>query len=38
MSTVLAPPSSAVVTEIKAMWKLAWPMLVGQLATVGMGV
>ncbi|MDB5918842.1 MAG: family efflux transporter [Massilia sp.] len=38
MSTVIAPPSSAVVTEIKAMWKLAWPMLVGQLATVGMGV
>jgi MATE family multidrug resistance protein len=38
MSTVVASPSSAVVTEIKAMWKLAWPMLVGQLATVGMGV
>jgi MATE family multidrug resistance protein len=38
MSTVIASPSSAVVTEIKAMWKLAWPMLVGQLATVGMGV
>ena len=38
MSTVLASPSSAVVTEIKAMWQLAWPMLVGQLATVGMGV
>ena len=38
MSTVIASPSSAVVTEIKAMWTLAWPMLVGQLATVGMGV
>jgi MATE family multidrug resistance protein len=38
MSTVIAPPASAVVTEIKAMWRLAWPMLVGQLATVGMGV
>ena len=38
MSTVIARPSSAVVTEIKAMWQLAWPMLVGQLATVGMGV
>jgi MATE family multidrug resistance protein len=38
MSTVIAPPSSPVVTEIKAMWRLAWPMLVGQLATVGMGV
>jgi MATE family multidrug resistance protein len=39
MSTVLASsPSSAVVTEIKALWRLSWPMLVGQLATVGMGV
>ena len=38
MSTVITPPSSPVVTEIKAMWRLAWPMLVGQLATVGMGV
>jgi MATE family multidrug resistance protein len=38
MSTVIASPSSPVATEIKAMWKLAWPMLVGQLATVGMGV
>ena len=25
-------------TEIGALWRLAWPMLVGQLATVGMGV
>jgi MATE family multidrug resistance protein len=24
--------------EIAALWKLAWPVLVGQLATVGMGV
>jgi MATE family multidrug resistance protein len=38
MSTVIAPPSSPIVTEIKAVWQLAWPMLVGQLATVGMGV
>jgi MATE family multidrug resistance protein len=38
MSTVIASPSSPVFTEVKAMWKLAWPMLVGQLATVGMGV
>lgn len=38
MSTALAPPSSAVFTEIKTIWRLAWPMLVGQLATVGMGV
>ena len=39
MSTVIAQSaSSAVVTEIKALWRLSWPMLVGQLATVGMGV
>jgi MATE family multidrug resistance protein len=25
-------------TEIKTLWRLSWPMLVGQLATVGMGV
>ncbi len=31
-------PSSAVVTEARALWRLSWPMLVGQLATVGMGV
>jgi MATE family multidrug resistance protein len=24
--------------EIKTLWRLSWPMLVGQLATVGMGV
>ncbi len=39
MSTVIAPSSSsAVINEIKALWRLSWPMLVGQLATVGMGV
>ena len=38
MSTAIVSPSSAVATEIKAMWQLAWPMLIGQLATVGMGV
>lgn len=38
MSQVIAPPSSPVITEIKAVWQLAWPMLVGQIATVGMGV
>ena len=31
-------PSSPVLQEIRAMWQLAWPMLVGQIATVGMGV
>ena len=25
-------------TEIRALWQLAWPVLVGQVATVGMGV
>lgn len=38
MSIAIAQPSSPVATEIKSMWKLAWPMLIGQLATVGMGV
>ncbi len=38
MHTATAHPSSPVVNEIKAVWRLSWPMLVGQLATVGMGV
>jgi MATE family multidrug resistance protein len=25
-------------TEVATLWKLSWPMLIGQLATVGMGV
>lgn len=29
---------SAVRAEILALWRLTWPMLIGQLATVGMGV
>lgn len=29
---------SAIRTEVRALWRLAWPMLIGQLATVGMGV
>ncbi|MBV8667383.1 MAG: MATE family efflux transporter [Burkholderiaceae bacterium] len=29
---------SAIRTEMFALWQLAWPMLIGQLATVGMGV
>lgn len=28
----------AIGAEMRALWQLAWPMLVGQLATVGMGV
>jgi MATE family multidrug resistance protein len=40
MTTAIAAPvsASAIRTEMGAMWRLAWPMLVGQLATVGMGV
>jgi MATE family multidrug resistance protein len=33
-----APASSPVRAEIATLWRLSWPMLVGQLATVGMGV
>ncbi|MDC8757449.1 MATE family efflux transporter [Janthinobacterium fluminis] len=29
---------SAVRVEVSALWRLAWPMLIGQLATVGMAV
>ena len=36
MSASAAP--SPIRTEIAALWRLAWPMLVGQLANVGMGV
>ena len=39
--TSLATPSttsSPVRAEMATLWKLSWPMLVGQLATVGMGV
>ena len=38
----LNPPvrlhAAAIRAEIVALWKLAWPMLIGQLATVAMGV
>jgi MATE family multidrug resistance protein len=38
-STVTATPTpSPVRAEIATLWRLSWPMLVGQLATVGMGV
>ena len=33
-----ARPAFTVRTEMSALWRLSWPMLVGQLATVGMGV
>lgn len=38
---MLAPVVSgraAILNEIRALWQLAWPVLVGQLATVGMSV
>ena len=31
-------PSARIQTEISALWQLAWPILVGQLANVGMAV
>lgn len=38
-TTVSATQSPTPVrTEIATLWRLSWPMLVGQLATVGMGV
>jgi len=38
-TTALASSSATPVrTEIATLWRLSWPMLVGQLATVGMGV
>ncbi len=32
------PATHTVHSEMSALWKLSWPVLVGQLATVGMGV
>ncbi|OON63895.1 MATE family efflux transporter [Massilia sp. KIM] len=37
-ATASAAPHSPVRSEIATLWRLSWPMLVGQLATVGMGV
>lgn len=37
MSAILAQPAP-IRTEVAAMWRLSWPVLVGQLASVGMGV
>ncbi|MCB2005851.1 MAG: hypothetical protein KDH93_12610, partial [Rhodoferax sp.] len=36
--TVRRLHSPAVRTETAALWQLAWPILIGQLATMGMGV
>jgi MATE family multidrug resistance protein len=38
MTTATTSSASPVASEIKALWQLAWPVLVGQVATVGMGV
>lgn len=38
MSHAIALTPSTVRSEAAALWRLAWPVLVGQLATVGMGV
>ena len=32
------PPTQALRTELRALWQLAWPLLIGQLANVGMAV
>jgi MATE family multidrug resistance protein len=38
-STATLPRAHAPIrTEVATLWRLSWPMLVGQLATVGMGV
>ena len=37
-TTTTTQSSNPVRTEIATLWRLSWPMLVGQLATVGMGV
>ena len=34
----LAQPLAKIRTEIRALWQLAWPILIGQLATIGMAV
>ncbi len=38
MSATVAHPATAIKTEIAALWRLSWPVMIGQLATVGMGV
>jgi MATE family multidrug resistance protein len=37
-TTTLTRSPPPIRTEIATLWRLSWPMLVGQLATVGMGV
>lgn len=38
MTATTAATETPVRTEIATLWRLSWPVLVGQLATVGMGV
>ncbi|MFL6658244.1 MAG: MATE family efflux transporter [Massilia sp.] len=38
MPPTTALPAYTVRSEMSALWRLSWPMLAGQLATVGMGV
>ena len=38
MTASATTSSKPIRTEIAALWQLAWPVLVGQVATVGMGV
>lgn len=38
MSNAIAFSPSTIRTEAGALWRLTWPMLIGQLASVGMGV
>ncbi|MES2295642.1 MAG: MATE family efflux transporter [Pseudomonadota bacterium] len=37
-SEIPAPRRQRLRAEVRALWRLSWPMLIGQLATVGMGV
>jgi MATE family multidrug resistance protein len=38
MSTSFAPAAPAIRLEMASLWRLSWPMMIGQLATVGMSV
>jgi MATE family multidrug resistance protein len=37
-STASTRPPAPIRAEVATLWRLSWPMLIGQLATVGMGV
>jgi MATE family multidrug resistance protein len=38
MYNFLLKHRAAIAAEIRALWRLAWPMLIGQIATIGMSV